>query len=263
MSPLNYGLTPKMKPVAPKRAALDRGARCRHQQDRLPDRQAEAAAAAGRVAPAQPCRRGDRVQPYRFARHEGRPRGRSRRGRGGGASRGRPRRAQRQLPDRIRHRVDVGGPAGERASERRRSRSAGRAVGEREISRVLAAGSRQSARDGRVVLHSLPIGFTLDDAHGVRDPRGMLASRFGVDMHVVTADARAGPQPDAGGRALPSAGRGHGGRPLRREPRDARRRRGRPRRRRHRYGRRHHHDGGILRTVGSSMPTVLPSAAGT
>ena len=53
---------------------------------------------------------------------------------------------------------------------------------------MLAAGSRQSARDGRVVLHSLPIGYSLDDARGVRDPRGMLASRFGVDMHVVTAD---------------------------------------------------------------------------
>ena len=65
----------------------------------------------------------------------------------------------------------------------------GSTVTDRDISRVLAAGSRQSLRDGRVVLHSLPIGFALDDARGVRDPRGMLAGRFGVDMHVVTADA--------------------------------------------------------------------------
>jgi cell division protein FtsA len=62
------------------------------------------------------------------------------------------------------------------------------AVNERDISRVLAAGSRQSLRDGRVVLHSIPIGYSLDEARGVRDPRGMLASRLGVDMHVVTAD---------------------------------------------------------------------------
>ena len=53
---------------------------------------------------------------------------------------------------------------------------------------MLAAGGRQSARDGRVVLHSLPIGYILDEVRGVRDPRGMLASRFGVDMHLVTAD---------------------------------------------------------------------------
>src|SRR5437870_854546 len=64
-------------------------------------------------------------------------------------------------------------------------------VSESDIARVLAAGSRQSGRDGRVVLHSMPIGYALDDARGVRDPRGMLARRFGVDMHVVTADIAA------------------------------------------------------------------------
>jgi cell division protein FtsA len=62
------------------------------------------------------------------------------------------------------------------------------AIGEREIARVLTAGSRHSVRAGRAVLHSLPIGYAVDDAKGVRDPRGMLARRFGIDMHVVTAD---------------------------------------------------------------------------
>ena len=38
------------------------------------------------------------------------------------------------------------------------------------------------------MLHSLPIGYVVDDAAGIRDPRGMLAHRFGIDMHVVTAD---------------------------------------------------------------------------
>jgi cell division protein FtsA len=60
-----------------------------------------------------------------------------------------------------------------------------------DIARVLAAGNHHSLRDGRVVLHSLPIGFTLDDARGVRDPRGMIAKRLGVDMHVVTVDLAA------------------------------------------------------------------------
>jgi cell division protein FtsA len=58
-----------------------------------------------------------------------------------------------------------------------------------DIERVLAAGSRHSLRHGRVVLHSLPIGYALDDVRGIRDPRGMLGKRLGVDMHVVTADA--------------------------------------------------------------------------
>src|SRR6185437_104879 len=59
------------------------------------------------------------------------------------------------------------------------------------IDRVLAAGSRHSVREGRAVLHSLPIGYALDDARGLRDPRGMLGQRLGVDMHVVTVDAAA------------------------------------------------------------------------
>jgi len=67
----------------------------------------------------------------------------------------------------------------------------GSAIGERDIARVLTAGSRHSARQGRAVLHSLPIGYVVDDASGIRDPRGMLARRFGIDMHVVTADASA------------------------------------------------------------------------
>ena len=61
-------------------------------------------------------------------------------------------------------------------------------MGERDIDRVLTAGSRHSTRSGRAVLHSLPIGYQVDDAAGVQDPRGMIARRFGIDMHVVTAD---------------------------------------------------------------------------
>jgi cell division protein FtsA len=63
------------------------------------------------------------------------------------------------------------------------------AVGDGDIARVLAAASRHSVRDGRAVLHSLPIGYGLDAANGIRNPRGMIGRRFGVDMHMVTADA--------------------------------------------------------------------------
>jgi cell division protein FtsA len=67
----------------------------------------------------------------------------------------------------------------------------GSAIGERDIARVLTAGSRHSVRPGRAVLHSLPIGYVVDDVSGIRDPRGMLASRFGIDLHVVTTDVSA------------------------------------------------------------------------
>jgi cell division protein FtsA len=60
-----------------------------------------------------------------------------------------------------------------------------------DIQRVLAAGSRHSVRQGRAVLHSLPIGYALDEARNIRDPRGMLGRRLGVDMHVVTTEVAA------------------------------------------------------------------------
>jgi cell division protein FtsA len=65
---------------------------------------------------------------------------------------------------------------------------AGGVVNDGEIARALAAASRHSVRDGRAVLHSLPIGYALDAATGIREPRGMLGTRFGVDMHMVTAE---------------------------------------------------------------------------
>ncbi len=65
---------------------------------------------------------------------------------------------------------------------------AGGAVADGEIARVLAAASRHAVRGGRAVLHSLPIGYALDAVTGIRDPRGMLGHTFGVDMHMVTTD---------------------------------------------------------------------------
>jgi cell division protein FtsA len=67
----------------------------------------------------------------------------------------------------------------------------GSAVSDGDIARVLAAGSRHSLRDGRAVIHLLPVGYSIDGVDGVRDPRGMLGSRFGVDMHVATIDVAA------------------------------------------------------------------------
>lgn len=64
----------------------------------------------------------------------------------------------------------------------------GGAVNDGDIARVLAAASCHSVRDGRAVLHSLPIGYRLDAARGIREPRGMVGHRFGIDMHMVTAD---------------------------------------------------------------------------
>lgn len=188
MSPLHYGLAPKMKPVSPRRsalvAALDIGT-------------SKVVCMIARLVP---------HPPREVLRH--RTHGIEILGLGHVEARGMKtgRVADlHELEGAIRHAVDIAErsasvqlesvavsvSAGRLSSETFNAsvEIVGPKVTDNDIARVLAAGSRYSARDGRVVLHSLPIGFSLDDARGVRDPRGMLARHFGVDMHMITADA--------------------------------------------------------------------------
>ncbi|MEM9206899.1 MAG: cell division protein FtsA [Pseudomonadota bacterium] len=58
-----------------------------------------------------------------------------------------------------------------------------------DVQKVLRAGREFSLEDGRTVLHSLPIGYTLDGNRGVSDPIGMIGDSLAVDMNIVTADA--------------------------------------------------------------------------
>ncbi len=64
---------------------------------------------------------------------------------------------------------------------------AGHEIGERDIRRVLEQGAARSEPGERQVIHSIPVGYTIDGNRGIRDPRGMFGERLGVDMHVVTA----------------------------------------------------------------------------
>ena len=67
----------------------------------------------------------------------------------------------------------------------------GRAVGESDLHRVLEAAAAQTERDGRAVLHALPTGFSLDATDGIRDPKGMIGTTLGADLHVVSCDGAA------------------------------------------------------------------------
>ena len=95
---------------------------------------------------------------------------------------------------------------------------AGSSVTDGDIARALAAGCHHSVRPGRVVLHSLPIGYALDGVRGVGEPRGMLAREFSVDMHVVTADVAAARNLMLAVERCHLAGRDHGGGALCRRP---------------------------------------------
>lgn len=65
----------------------------------------------------------------------------------------------------------------------------GGSVEEPDITRVMTAAMHHGADQGRTVMHALPVGYSLDGVKGVRDPRGMVARRFGIDTNVVTVDS--------------------------------------------------------------------------
>jgi cell division protein FtsA len=190
MSALHYGLTPKMKPISPRRsalvAALDIGS-------------SKVACLIARLRPHPPqqvlTRRSHAIEVVGFGHAAARGT------KAGGVVN------LAQAEDAIRQAVDgaermasveiesvvLSVSAGRLASElfAAEIKIAGAAVSESDIARVLGAGHRHSLRDGRAVLHSLPIGYSIDGGNGIRDPRGMLGEHFGVDMHVATTDIAA------------------------------------------------------------------------
>jgi len=65
----------------------------------------------------------------------------------------------------------------------------GREITDVEMRRVLETGYLMREPGDRQIIHSVPVGFSVDDSRGIRDPRGMLGERLGVNMHVVTANS--------------------------------------------------------------------------
>ncbi len=190
MSALSYGLTPKMKPVSPRKsaliAALDIGS-------------SKVACLIARLRPHPPqqvlTRRTHGIEVVGF----GHAAARGTKG-GGVVNLAQAEEAIRQAVDAAERMASVeiesvvlSVSAGRLASDlfAAEIKIAGGAVTEGDIARVLSAGHRHSLRDGRAVLHSLPIGYSIDGGNGIRDPRGMLGERFGVDMHVATTDIAA------------------------------------------------------------------------
>jgi cell division protein FtsA len=68
---------------------------------------------------------------------------------------------------------------------------AGREITDADMRRALETGYLTRDPGDRQVIHSVPVGFSVDDSRGIRDPRGMLGERLGVNMHVVTASVAA------------------------------------------------------------------------
>lgn len=67
----------------------------------------------------------------------------------------------------------------------------GREVSNNDMRRVLNQGYMLKETADREVIHSIPVGFSIDGSRGIRDPRGMFGQRLGVNMNVVSANAAA------------------------------------------------------------------------
>jgi len=67
----------------------------------------------------------------------------------------------------------------------------GREITDSDMRRVLDHGHALKEPAERTVIHSIPVGFAVDQSRGIRDPRGMYGQKLGVNMHVVTAQSGA------------------------------------------------------------------------
>jgi cell division protein FtsA len=67
----------------------------------------------------------------------------------------------------------------------------GREISDSDMRHVLDRGYQMRDSGDHSVIHSFPVGFSIDDSRGIRDPRGMIGTRLGVNMHVVSATAAA------------------------------------------------------------------------
>jgi cell division protein FtsA len=65
---------------------------------------------------------------------------------------------------------------------------AGHEIGDADLRRILGQAEAAAADPAeRDLIHAIPVGYTIDGHRGVRDPRGMVGERLGVNMHLVSA----------------------------------------------------------------------------
>ncbi|MCW5698987.1 MAG: cell division protein FtsA [Rhodospirillales bacterium] len=65
---------------------------------------------------------------------------------------------------------------------------AGHEIGDADLRRILDTNTiLNDIPEDHDVLHTVPVGYSVDSTRGVRDPRGMFGQRLGVNLHVVSA----------------------------------------------------------------------------
>lgn len=64
---------------------------------------------------------------------------------------------------------------------------AGHEVDEFDLSQALEDSRDCHTLNGSEILHAMPLSYAIDGERGIRDPRGMVGERLGVNVHVVAA----------------------------------------------------------------------------
>ncbi|MBM3468650.1 MAG: cell division protein FtsA [Alphaproteobacteria bacterium] len=63
---------------------------------------------------------------------------------------------------------------------------ANQTVDETHIRRLLTIGRNAQISEDQQIIHALPISYSIDNTHGIHDPRGMVGNQLSVTIHLVT-----------------------------------------------------------------------------
>jgi len=63
----------------------------------------------------------------------------------------------------------------------------GREVSDADIRRVVTEGQMRARSEGRYPVHTLPLAYSVDETHGVLDPRGHVCDQLRARLHVIDA----------------------------------------------------------------------------
>lgn len=66
-----------------------------------------------------------------------------------------------------------------------------RAIGTADLNHLIAEARLAAEGEGRELIHFLPLGYAVDDARGIRDPRGLFGTELELDTLVVSARSAA------------------------------------------------------------------------
>lgn len=64
---------------------------------------------------------------------------------------------------------------------------AGHEIGDRDLRLAVKTARDRCVAEGQELVYAAPVSYSIDGAHGIRDPRGMFGDQLGVRMHIVTA----------------------------------------------------------------------------